>query len=369
MLFLGAGASTPLGYPVMAEFVKRVREEIQREGNESRHEEEAKLLTDLMFRGGYNDIEEVLVHIEKILSLTQDGMDSMWQDTLPKISPLGRQESIGFRQLTANALSLRQYIENSIFDVYQLFPEVQDKLEFHKELFLCMHQADSQGTTSAPRYVFTTNYDRVIEEFCRLQQYDLRNGFRVDPVRQNRKLWWPASFDEPLLKDRVCVKLFKLHGSLSWKKAADGHIEELSVDLSFSGKPPRMYEKKDLLIYPASKTPPDDEPLRTLYDKFETEMNEAGSCLVVGFSFRDPYLNRIFREFAGSGRHQLFVMGKNCRENVANNLLKDKEALEIYTNDGRIVLVERNLSEQGWAEELKKALKAEMPGSFKGHSP
>jgi hypothetical protein len=62
-------------------------------------------------------------------------------------------------------------------------------------------------------------------------------------------------------------------------------------------------------------------------------------------------------------------MGRNCRENIANNLLKDKEALEIYTNDSRIVLIERNLSEQGWAEELRATLKTKMLGSFRDHSP
>ena len=104
---------------------------------------------------------------------------------------------------------------------------------------------------------------------------------------------------------------------------------------------PTPVYKENLLIYPGSKTPPEEEPFKTLYERFETHMREADKCLVIGFSFRDAYLNRIFRDFLRSGKKQLLVMSSTSRKTVAQSLLglKDEDAIARYIEANYVVLI------------------------------
>jgi hypothetical protein len=87
-------------------------------------------------------------------------------------------------------------------------------------------------------------------------------------------------------------------------------------------------------------------------------MRETDRCLVIGFSFRDPYLNRVFRDFAESGKGQLLTMSRNCKETVAKNLFgtKDAEALAKYIEVNTLVPISCHFGEEGWLERLSDTL-------------
>jgi hypothetical protein len=211
------------------------------------------------------------------------------------------------------------------------------------------------SVTKANEYaIFTTNYDRIVEEFCASEKnYEVRDGFRIDQ-KNRRNLWDARSFDLSRTPDNTLVKLFKLHGSLNWKLSEFG-LEQAMPEQRLE-KPTPVY-KQDLMIYPGSKERPEREPFRTLYDRFDSEMKRTDRCLVIGFSFRDQYLNRIFREFVDSGKGQLICMSNNASMIVAKNLLdlKDFDTLRIYTNTNSFVSIRIHFGEAGWVDQLRNA--------------
>ena len=62
------------------------------------------------------------------------------------------------------------------------------------------------------------------------------------------------------------------------------------------------------LLYPGYKGTPTDEPFITMHNKLFLRLNECDEVHVIGFAFRDPYINSIF-EFAIRGNPNLRI---NC---------------------------------------------------------
>lgn len=255
-----------------------------------------------------------------------------------------------FSQFVELSRSLRNRIQEIIFDVCQFRPDCKSSFRLYSDLFSTI-----TSVTKANEYaIFTTNYDRIVEEFCASEKnYEVRDGFRIDQ-KNRRNLWDARSFDLSRTPDNTLVKLFKLHGSLNWKLSEFG-LEQAMPEQRLE-KPTPVY-KQDLMIYPGSKERPEREPFRTLYDRFDSEMKRTDRCLVIGFSFRDQYLNRIFREFVDSGKGQLICMSNNASMIVAKNLLdlKDFDTLRIYTNTNSFVSIRIHFGEAGWVDQLRNA--------------
>ena len=73
-------------------------------------------------------------------------------------------------------------------------------------------------TNQDPIDVFTTNYDSIIEGYCRDnggKRYNVIDGFEYDPSVSFKK-WNESVFDKERIPDSIY--LFKLHGSLNWKQ-------------------------------------------------------------------------------------------------------------------------------------------------------
>jgi len=273
-----------------------------------------------------------------------------------------------FSKLLESCRSLRKMIEDTIFDVYQ----------FHSELnfgaFYRLFDMISSADDRVGNQIFTTNYDRIIEELCQRQLetpfqvgndeagydgYDLVDGFVHDPIRM-RYLWNPnISFNAKVTPGRVPIKLHKLHGSLDWKSGEYG-IERVSMETKLSQ--PTTLHKKDLLIYPGSKEAPEEEPFRSLYERFESMMKNTRRCFVIGYRFNDPYLNRIFRDFVNSPYGQLLVMSKTCKETVAKNLLqlKDLNSLIDYVQTEHLIPIPCHFGDENWINMTTFALRKPM---------
>jgi hypothetical protein len=339
LVFLGAGASAPFGFPAMDGLENEISKRLKGK--------ERDLLLALPYVGNKKDAEIVLQHLAAIENLSERGLDRLFART----SSYSSLNGMGFRELIELCHSLEETIKDTIFNVYQFRPQSASSFHLYANLFSIIAQTGKMRE----HYVYTTNYDRIIEVFCeRVEGFQIRDGYEHDP-KTTLNLWRPHSFDAPFKDDIVPVRLFKLHGSLNWK---DGEYGPERVSPEIRLKPPTTVLKEDLLIYPGSKDPPEQEPFRTLYERFETQMKEADRCLVIGFSFRDPYLNRIFRDYVNSGKGQLLIMSRNCRQTVATNLLglKDSADLERSVESGGIVPIPCHFGTDDWTIMLGNAL-------------
>jgi hypothetical protein len=94
-------------------------------------------------------------------------------------------------------------------------------------------------------------------------------------------------------EDEKIIQLFKLHGSLNWRERKDGTIVRVSPEEMT--RKSRRY-KRNLVIYPAEKYKPEIEPFKTLHELFLDRFTESRIVIFLGFSFRDEYLNSLFRQ-------------------------------------------------------------------------
>jgi hypothetical protein len=119
------------------------------------------------------------------------------------------------------------------------------------------------------------NYDGVIETFCENNGISYSDGF--DPY------WNPNNFDT---KD---VKIFKLHGSLYWFKTEKDKILRVPVKgLEVTNLRYLSDETlSEMIIYPALQKDKNSEVYLWIHNRFLFELNEAHTCVVMGYSFRD----------------------------------------------------------------------------------
>lgn len=154
-----------------------------------------------------------------------------------------------------------------------------------------------------PIQVFSTNYDTILENQLRSWRFtdagfvpDLCTGF--EPGNSSR--WQPSLFDTSAPPGKRRVNLYKLHGSVTWKRdPSSGLIVEMDDFLA-----PTDY---DCLLYFGYKSVPEDEPFRTLHQYLKGALLHCNAVIAIGFRFVDPYIRETF-DFAMRANPNLRIL-------------------------------------------------------------
>ena len=167
--------------------------------------------------------------------------------------------------------------------------------------------------------VFTTNYDRSVEEHCSDPARGFRcyDGFECDP-QTGRNLWSGfAGLPAPLGRGGLAppptvLDLFKIHGSLGHKVSRYGAertaYEARSADPAYS----------DALVYPSSLPKSAYEGVHgDVFRGFVECLSASDACVVVGYSFRDPLIAEQFARFVENGK-TLVVIGPEAAASLGN---------------------------------------------------
>jgi len=137
-----------------------------------------------------------------------------------------------------------------------------------------------------PLNVFSANYDTAVEVFCAEHKLKYRDGFD--------EAWNPRVFEEP----DIHVKLFKIHGSVTWYRTDRGRFVKISTMVKGSSVELFTKEQAELvMLYPAQKFEY-VEPLFELTLQMKRELAQCRTLFVVGYSFRDEHIRRIFWDIA-----------------------------------------------------------------------
>lgn len=273
VLFLGAGASKPLGKMLMGEFIEHLKElpEINQFG----------LFHDIIRQRGA-DLEVLLQELSDIVNLQylEYGLSHHSTLTGPPLPPhLGipayRERS--FPEIANTASALVDGIEAEVFNHYRRFEREGDIVP--TLLPVLEKLAPKQD---GPLVVFTTNYDPAIERCCQLSdRFQCVDGFV--PVSGTREhMWSPTRFGQfSPSSGKPSLILFKLHGSTTWMRMGGRIIDAPPIlardDTSHS----------NVLIYPATRKVAIHDPYFTAYCYLQECLSHAKYCLVVGYSFRD----------------------------------------------------------------------------------
>jgi hypothetical protein len=165
--------------------------------------------------------------------------------------------------------------------------------------------------------LFTTNYDRAVEvshETAAEVDFELVKGFGL-VGRARAPRWDPSLYDNAPGK-RLTVKLYKLHGSLDWRRNGDV-VEEVGADEYVKGR--------NALIYPIRK-PVIEEPFTNLFERFKQRLQESGVCVVIGSSLRDEYIRQAIVEQLNAETLRVVLVDPNA-DKLAALLGEDLGAL------------------------------------------
>lgn len=138
--------------------------------------------------------------------------------------------------------------------------------------------------------LFTLNYDPVIEMFCQKNNIPRACGF----VSNGQEFVWRNDFTLPRSKSSPLIRLYKIHGSVSWKGFEDRIVDS---PLFGTGKLRDLsgHPAKDMLIYPVTGKVFYGEPYFTLINHFRQALLNARCCLIIGFSYRDEMIVDLLR--------------------------------------------------------------------------
>jgi len=190
--------------------------------------------------------------------------------------------------------------------------KVDGPTEYHKDFVLrLVSRREAEPAKKAPPVqIFTTNYDLLIELACEESHIVAINGF--EGVFHRR--WNPACFDYDIGKATTHVqtprfdpsarhiRLYKLHGSLSWFED-DGQFYEENPMLESNRTPLIIYPSR--LKYAESIRPPFD----WFFRRFGAAVSDADLLICIGYRFADENLNQYI--FTGlDERLSLLVLSK-----------------------------------------------------------
>lgn len=349
LLFLGAGASTPFGKPTTTSLLENFRKKIP-------HSEGSELLRKLT-DCGFNDFEELLQalldlkgtlnspYLGKFFRNWKERLflansfhdrwkrysDGWWNDN--------GKNFINMEPLFDNIDESITILEDVVIDKYSWNDDFNPILDnVYKPIFSFLKE------NSNSLKIVTTNYDRAIENYCENNFMNYFDGFK----HISGHYWWTGEFHYPNQLDYDSVILYKLHGSLNWKKRKDGKI----IRGVGEARPQDKRYTENILIYPSLdiknyKVAPYDG----IKGEFVKSFNECELCIIIGSSFRDQQINTVLKD----KKKKIIVISPTVEKDIESNLFNAEkhsdfkylksipQALSEQTVNSILKEIERNL--------------------------
>jgi len=264
---LGAGASYPYGVPMMSGFYRDFTNHVAK-----RHPHCSAFLASLDARHASPkpDLETLITDLQNILSVTT-GLEA-----------LGYSEA-GITSGGEMARELRGYLDAFVVDRCERFDRDKAATELRPLLKL---------STGGELWVFSTNYDRIIEFACEANGFTCSDGFDTSaptPVAN-----WQGAFDQ-------AVRIVKLHGSVNWyEDDPGGGLHRLDRGYSLPGHDFRLLRGdrrlRPLMIIPTLEKEALGEPYIGLAVRFTDVLKDIRLLIIVGNSLRDRHLKAYIQQ-------------------------------------------------------------------------
>lgn len=329
IVFLGAGASVPLGMKTTVEFYEwlqsyseidysflgSIAQHIDQPSEEVNKRIDVEAILDFLERvieaGKLLEKLGDAEHMRNILKKNEELLKQVHK-VLPEVLQL-RHTSICVRNLKQN-IELHERIKDLVVSHYSEIDK--DKaFELYNPIFQEFQNYPCPFHTLP---VFTTNYDLAMEKAYEHPEA----GFRlIDGFERKKRTTpeWSGRFYQEYKspKNGLDVILFKLHGSVDWHLTPAGSIQRVEARQRDPG------QLKTILIYPSrQKREIHVEPFRTSYDYLFACLAHAKTCLIIGFSFRDQEIVEELRAAIGINKNlKLGIIDPNANL-VSEHLFK-----------------------------------------------
>lgn len=267
--FFGAGTSCALGVPNVEMLTKGIEEKLTGEKLANFTLVKNDLETNITTRKV--NIEDILNQIRRIRELTGE-TTKMYEGVSGE-----------------NAKKLDKEICTVIYDIIaekENLANIDNTKKFFAWLSLLNRDYSKE--------VFTTNYDLIIEKSLEASQIPYFDGF----VGAYEPFFWQESIDQFVTKNDLTqnwIRLWKIHGSLSWFWKVDEKTQ--STKVIRIGKIDNIKDEDDeLVIYPSKEKYDSSkkQPFIAYFDRLKNYLL-SGELLFVftGYSFSDQHINEI----------------------------------------------------------------------------
>jgi len=286
VFFLGAGASVHADVPDTLGMVRKFEDHI-------RHwPEKSKTIQTIVQILRRRKPPHQPVDVELLLE-TLERLGKKEQDEILWFYELGKFALEGYSDKRPLADELKDFIKAKAIVEANKIRYLEPLLEFIEE---------------KPLDIFSVNYDTCIEQFCDTYRKDLQDGFDL--------YWNPETFGR-----KTDVRLYKLHGSVTWYRSDKGRYLKIPI-LSESSTIELVSREKaeSLVLYPFRKWTY-AEPMLELLVELKRKLDVASYVFVVGYSFRDEHIRRLFWDAANRNRNLiLLLIGPHALETFESKL-------------------------------------------------
>jgi hypothetical protein len=275
ILFVGAGASAPLGMKLMGPFMDLMEADM------------GSALLDVMRQmfqvpDAYRDLEILFETIEEYEEVAS------WCGRRPAWARVVKTQQ--FSEFMGDVKQIRKRAEDLLVAHYARVDHNSVVRHYRDFLLLLL---ESNSPCHLP--IFTTNYDTAIEDFVDAAAHGFRlvDGFSTG----SRRNWSPDTtfhtYRAPATDTgSKTVLLFKLHGSSTWRlHRRTGEFTKESTAEPVADK--STYE--NALVWPGLTKEIEKGPYETNYAYLEACLGCATLCVLIGFSFRDEVIRGFFK--------------------------------------------------------------------------
>ncbi len=305
VFFFGAGASAPFGIPTMQGMVRDFEATL----NSAAKSQELKLYRDIASflqanLGREVDLEAVFTIVDSIMNWSPDrlGVAALYHATRMASVSAGPARSSTRERIeppSGNdiqvARSLESDFERFVQNACKIGEGQTERIEsVHRDLFSKLGGFGASSAGPGNRYasgdwpMFTTNYDAILEHYWMdIVQVPLNTGFQYNSVAR-------MEVSEPERFRQGGLRLFKLHGSITWLLDERWGLTEQRVPpqemRTFTGR--RFLGQ--VMLYPIEEKELYVEPYQTMYLMLNRELAQSARWVVVGYSFGDRIVRDIF---------------------------------------------------------------------------
>lgn len=340
LFFLGAGASVAAGVPDTFNLVNEFLQDLEKRRKKPELEHCKKILEILekseLASDGKVDVELLLEALDQLENIN---------DCIP-LKFFRVSDCVLGPYIESRA---KRHLKNELEGFIKKTGLVsKDDIQYLKDLLLFIEEQPPK-----PLDIFSVNYDICIEQFCDTFEKEYVDGFYLK--------WEPKSLNRP----GVDVRLHKIHGSIIWYRTDKGSHVKIPIQSEKAEIKLTTGEKASaLILYPMRKLEY-TEPLMDLLMILKRKLRRARFAFVVGYSFRDDQIRRIFWNAARKNKELiLFLVSPNAHE-VYEERLRNYDTSIPSDLEGRVICLPYKFEEvlhllkNRYLKELKRGLNLE----------
>ena len=283
IFLIGAGASAEAGIPVSNDMI-------------------AKIEHLLVSRDEWKDYRELYNHVKSAIHYSA-GLQGKFRDDVPY-------------NIEVLANTLNELARNELHPIYPFVaswngrfnvlagPQFKQVESFYNKILNQLKEWVQPEAMSVARYyegfrrlqqslgfplkVFSLNYDCCFERVVADESFRVETGFAGDGQEHH---WEWRRFEEPQVEtDRPEIYLYKLHGSINWKRDATGNL--VAVDHAGSNIPASEMQ----VIFGREFKLEAGDPYLFYAFEFRRSTLEARVIVTIGYGFGDDHINKMLRQ-------------------------------------------------------------------------